>query len=352
MSAPADTLPGIMRVEMSDMDPGSLEDMVGTDCYQAALAYVQREAVLEQIWTAARNELWGLVQGSYGEFYTPLVCFSRQGQVLEVRDIQCSCHVSGGCEHATALLISAVEGAGASTPGRLAGSRPGSRPPAWDSSLESLLASRQEAGRPGQTELAIELTLVPDQPKPYEHPQPPTARPRVRLMARLMQPGKNGGWIGGSGSWGKLDGYGYGNYSGTQVGLLRELLALYRTHAHQAYYYARSDERSIELSAFESSRLWPLLDEAGEAGLQLVYGPKPGPVHRDQGPWPGLPRPGRSAAIGRSGRLAVPAGQAQQRGSGGAAGHDAGGSAARGARRGAGPVPRHVLSATAPDRHA
>src|ERR1035441_3389262 len=151
MSAPADTLPGIMRVEMSDMDPGSLEDMVGTDCYQAALAYVQREAVLEQIWTAARNELWGLVQGSYGEFYTPLVCFSRQGQVLEVRDIQCSCHVSGGCEHATALLISAVEGAGASTPGRLAGSRPGSRPPAWDSSLESLLASRQEAGRPGQT---------------------------------------------------------------------------------------------------------------------------------------------------------------------------------------------------------
>ena len=262
------------------MDPGSLEDMVGTDCYQAALAYVQREAVLEQIWTAARNELWGLVQGSYGEFYTPLVCFSRQGQVLEVRDIQCSCHVSGGCEHATALLISAVEGAGASTPGRLAGSRPGSRPPAWDSSLESLLASRQEAGRPGQTELAIELTLVPDQPKPYEHPQPPTARPRVRLMARLMQPGKNGGWIGGSVSWGKLDGYGYGNYSGTQVGLLRELLALYRTHAHQAYYYARSDERSIELSAFESSRLWPLLDEAGEAGLQLVYGPKLGPVER------------------------------------------------------------------------
>ena len=269
-----------MRVEMSDMDPGSLEDMVGTDCYQAALAYVQREAVLEQIWTAARNELWGLVQGSYGECYTPLVCFSRQGQVLEVRDIQCSCHVSGGCEHATALLISAVEGAGASTPGRLAGSRPGSRPPAWDSSLESLLASRQEAGRPDQAELAIELTLVPDQPKPYEHPQPPTARPRVRLMARLMQPGRNGGWIGGSVSWGKLDGYGYGNYSGTQVGLLRELLALYRTHAHQAYYYARSDERSIELSAFESSRLWPLLDEAGEAGLQLVYGSKLGPVER------------------------------------------------------------------------
>jgi len=260
------------------MDPGSLEEEVGTDCYQAALAYVQREAILKQVWTAARNELWGLVQGNYGEFYTPVVYFSREGQVLELRDTHCSCHVSRACEHATALLISAVEGAGSTLPGRLTISGPGSRPAAWDSSLESLLASRREAGTPGQTELAIELTLVLDQPRPYEPAQPPATRPRVRLMARLMQPGKNGGWIGGSASWGKLDGY--GNQSGTHVGLLRELLALHRAHAHQAYYYARGDERSIELSAFESSRLWPLLDEAAEAGLQLVYGHKLGPVER------------------------------------------------------------------------
>ena len=98
-------------------------------------------------------------------------------------------------------------------------------------------------------------------------------------MARLVQPGKYGGWICGTLSWGKLDNHGYfGGYPAAQVGLLRELLALYRARASQAQYYfaSRGNERSIELSAFESGRLWPLLDEAGQAGLQLVYGLKLG----------------------------------------------------------------------------
>ena len=101
-------------------------------------------------------------------------------------------------------------------------------------------------------------------------------------MARLVQPGKNGGWIGGTLSWGKLDSYGYfGGYPASQVRLLREMLALYRARDNQPYYYhSHGNERSIELSAFESGRLWPLLDEAGRAGLQLVYGHKLGAVER------------------------------------------------------------------------
>jgi superfamily II DNA or RNA helicase len=101
-------------------------------------------------------------------------------------------------------------------------------------------------------------------------------------MARLVQPGKNGGWIGGSLSWGKVDSYDrYGEYPGPQVRLLREMLALYRARFSQPYYYySHADERSIELSAFESSRLWPLLDEAEQAGLQMVYGRKLGAVER------------------------------------------------------------------------
>ena len=97
-------------------------------------------------------------------------------------------------------------------------------------------------------------------------------------MGRLVQPGKNGGWIAGSVNWGKLDSYGYfGDCPASQVRLLRELLALYRARVNQPhYYYSQGNERSIELSAFESGRLWPLLDEAGQAGLQLVYGRKLG----------------------------------------------------------------------------
>jgi superfamily II DNA or RNA helicase len=273
-----------MRVEQSDTDPVSLEDMVGADCYQAALGYVRRQAVLKQVWAGARNELWGLVQGKHGEIYTPVVYFSRQDSVLEVRGTQCSCDTSYGCEHAAALLISATEDSGATAPGLPAVPRQGSRPPTWDTSLESLLASGQDTGRPGETALAIELTLVADQDprRARGRPQPQVPRPPVRLMARLVQPGKNGGWIGGSLSWGKVDSYDrYGEYPGPQVRLLREMLALYRARFSQPYYYySHADERSIELSAFESSRLWPLLDEAEQAGLQMVYGRKLGVFER------------------------------------------------------------------------
>ena len=282
-----------MGVELSDMDPGSLEDMIGTDCYEAALGYVRRKAVVQQMWIAGQNALFGVVHGRYGEFYTPTVFFSRQGPVLEVRGAQCSCDARYACEHAAALLVSAVEG-GAAPAGMPAIPRQAPRPPSWDTSLESLLAGGHDAGRHGETVLAIELTLVADQPPgqpqrplgprsvPAPGSQPASARLPVRLMARLVQPGKNGGWIGGSVSWGKLDSYGYfGGYPATQVRLLREMLALYRTRVNQPYYYSSpGNERSIELSAFESGRLWPLLDEAGQVGLQLVYGHKLGAVER------------------------------------------------------------------------
>jgi SNF2-related domain/Helicase conserved C-terminal domain len=277
------------------MDPGSLQDMIGTDCYEAALGYVRRKAVVQQTWIPGQNALVGLVHGRFGEFYTPTVYFSRQGPMLEVRGAQCNCDARYACEHAAALLVSAVEGEADAT-GMPAAPRQARRPPSWDSSLESLLAAGPDAGRAGETTLAIELTLVAEaslgqlqrQPRPRSFPAagaaptPTPARSPVRLMARLVQPGKNGGWIGGTLSWVKLDGYGYfGGYPAAQVRLLRELLALYRARVDQAhYYYSRGNERSIELSAFESSRLWPLLDEAGQAGLQLVYGHKLGALER------------------------------------------------------------------------
>ena len=205
-----------MRVELSDLDSGSLEDMIGTDCYETALGYVRRQAVSQQLWIDGQNALFGVVYGRYGEFFTSTVYFSRRGPMLEVRGAQCSCDARYACEHAAALLISAVEG-GADAAGKPATPRQARRPPAWDTSLESLLAAGHDAGRPGETALAIELTLVADQPQgqltapgtvPAQAPVRPgigvpaaPARPPVRLMARLVQPGKNGGWIGGTLSW-------------------------------------------------------------------------------------------------------------------------------------------------------
>jgi hypothetical protein len=288
MSEPTASVPG-MRVELTDIDPGSLEDTVGSSCYEAALGYVRRNAVAHKLWIAARDALFGVVQGSHGEVYTPTVFFARRGPALQVRGAQCSCNADYGCEHAAALLISAAEKGGAAVPG-MPPVRPRTRPPAWDTSLESLLADPHDSGRSAEQALAIELTLVADQVRyqpgwpsgPSPRFQPGPARPPVRLMARLVQPGKHGGWIAGSLSWAKLDSYGYfGGYPAGQVRLLRELLALYRTRVQQPYcYYSRGDERAIELSAFDSRRLWPLLDEAEQAGLPLVYARKLGAVER------------------------------------------------------------------------
>jgi superfamily II DNA or RNA helicase len=265
-----------MYANESGIDLDSLEEMIGADCYEAAAGYVRREAVLNLRWIAEWSELWGLVRGSRGEFYTPVVHFSGQGPMLTVKGSRCSCRARRGCEHAAALLMlaaAAAEGdkdAPALALNGPSGTHRGPRPPAWATPLESLLAT----GLPDETTaLAIELTLVPSRAASSARGGPQEAMPPPRLMARLVQPGKNGGWIAGSINWGRLEGQGRCvGYSGTQVGLLREMLALYRTRFPQAHrYYSHGDERWMELSAFESGRLWPLLDEAGQAGLRLVY---------------------------------------------------------------------------------
>ena len=274
MSVPADMLPG-MKIELADIDPGVIEGIIGTDCYDAALAYVRRQAVGQQMWIGAHHALFGVVLGSHGDYYTPAIYFSP-GPPLEVRRVHCGCPARQGCEHAAALLISALEGGAEAAAGRPAIPRQVRRTPTWDASLEAWLSSGPEAGRQPETTLAIELTLV------AEHGRPAAASPRMRLLARLVQPGKHGSWIASSLTWPKLDSYGYHpTHSAAQLQLLRELLGLYRARADRSFYYSSySEERSIELSAVDSSRLWPLLDEAEKAGLQLVYCRKLGALER------------------------------------------------------------------------
>ena len=97
--------------------------------------------------------------------------------------------------------------------------------------------------------------------------------------------GKNGGWIGGGLSWAKLDSlHYYGAYPAAHVRWLQEMYALYRSRsdrsAYYSYGYSYGEEKSIDLSAFESRQLWPMLDEAESIGLRLVYGRKLGVVQK------------------------------------------------------------------------
>ena len=206
-----------MKIELAAIDPDIIEDIIGTDSYDAALAYVRRHAVGRQMWAGAHNALFGVVLGRHGDYYTPAIWFSP-GPPLEVLRVHCGCPARHGCEHAAALLISALEGGAEAAAGLPDIPRQARRSPAWDASLEAWLPAGPQARRQPETTLAIELTLMAEHGRPVAAP----ASPRLRLIARLVQPGKHGSWIASPLNWAKLDSYGYHpTHSAEQLQLLR-----------------------------------------------------------------------------------------------------------------------------------
>ena len=268
----------MQRVMLRDVDPASVEDAVGTTCYAGGAQYARQRAVTHMWWDPSQGALHGTVRGRTRDFHTATAYFSPDGELprVFVRG-HCSCSVGFNCQHAVALVLTATD---TGTP--RAASSQGPPSPAWEQSLESLLESRpsRAASRPNETPLAIELTLS-GETRPVRARGPEAAGPPLKLVARLVQQGKNGGWIGGSLSWGKLDSLRYlHGYSAAHVQLLQELYASYRSHSSHSVYYSYGGEKSIDLSAFDSHQLWPLLDEAASAGLQLVHGRKLGAVEK------------------------------------------------------------------------
>ena len=109
---------------------------------------------------------------------------------------------------------------------------------------------------------------------------------KLKLQARLVQPGRVGGWVAGNLSWSRLD---YmllrDEFPPAHVRLLHELFALYRASTTQQGYYTSysyggygGDQKYLDLSSCESHQLWPVLDQAHELGLPFVYRGKQGMV--------------------------------------------------------------------------
>ncbi|MGN6792045.1 MAG: DEAD/DEAH box helicase [Streptosporangiaceae bacterium] len=276
----------MQHAKMPDFDVARLAGVAGAPAFAKGFQYAQQRAVMHVEWDSSESALRGLVRGSGGNFYATAVYFSalRPGLPPDVEVAECTCPVEFNCKHAVALVLTAVMAIGPAEP--FAEEPASSQAVGWQQSLDSLLLTSSpgiSAERPVATPLAIELTLAnpPNDLGQLREAGRRTVSAPLRLLGRLVRPGKNGGWVNGGLSWSKLDSLNYaGDYQDDHVRLLRELYALYRSRGSRGPYlgYTYGDDKTIDITAFESSRLWPLLDEAQSAGLRLMYPKKLGHV--------------------------------------------------------------------------
>ena len=262
------------------IDATSLVTAAGATSYARGVQYQRQGAVTRMRWDHGLSELHGTVLGSADACYETVAYFQpARESVLEFDQGLCSCPVGFDCKHVVALVLAAAQAQLARTgpqrtgPGRGGGA--GTAAMTWEQSVESWLAPQPApgGGRPSAAVLGIELTLAAAA-RPAHLRGQAEGGPPPRLMARLVQPGRKG-WVGRALSWSKLDSLSvYDGWPAPQVQLLQEMYAVYRARSAQPFYYGYGygDEKSIELSAFESRQLWPLLDEAAALGLHLVRG--------------------------------------------------------------------------------
>jgi superfamily II DNA or RNA helicase len=262
----------VERDAVVDIDLATLAEAVEPATYDRGAHYAADHAVVRALWKPSAGALVGTVRGSYSNFYTTTARFSSpDGVVYRFEQGQCSCPVGYNCKHVVALTLSVMAAKGPRN-------QAGAAPRTWEQSLASLLepAKTGPAAGQGGTTLAIELALSVNQ-------YPPPARLAghgmqgavPRLLARLVRPGRTG-WVSGGLSWSRLGSLEFGgDYRGPQIRLLKEMYGLYKSSGGQfVYSYSYGDEKTIDLSAFESSYLWTLLDEAAEIGLDLVHARK------------------------------------------------------------------------------
>jgi len=300
----------MQRVILRDVDVASVRDAIGVGRYAEGMAAARRRAVIQMHWNPSEQTLtgtvhdWTLTRGGPGpgEVRTVSAEFrASAGFPLRFRVGYCSCAEGDNCRHVAALVVAATDESAAPA-AQAAGPRRRSSLP-WEESLDTLLAATRSPALPGlddvsddvSTRLAIELSLVrqPEQrasayPGSRHLPGGRNTAPepsRMRLQARIVQTGRNGGWIAGNLSWSRID---YmtirDEYPASHVRLLHELYAIYRagTNPYHDYGYGYNgyghDLKNIDLAACESRQLWNLLDEAASIGLSLVYPRKVGQI--------------------------------------------------------------------------
>lgn len=238
------------------IDLDDAESHLGADTYRRGLAYAREGRVVRCLWNPGDDNLTGSVRGNRGRTYTTTAQLSMDyadSWCLEIG--LCTCPMQVDCKHVAAILIAA------SGTTKTRSQRPSALPPApspWRTSLDALFPTSSPGSVVG-TPLAIELNLSAS-----------------GLDARVVRPGKRGGWVAADLSWGRLAALRHYGYPDAHIQVLQEFYAAYRTSApNSTGYYSYSytsygDVKTISLLKFESPQLWPLLDEVRRVGVRLV----------------------------------------------------------------------------------
>jgi superfamily II DNA or RNA helicase len=252
----------MQMVVVEGIDATSVARSVSPRTFARGVILARQRAVLHMEWDDEGSAVHALVRGSGGAHYETLTHFAARGDRLELCCGDCTCPVGGDCKHVVAVALAAAGDGPASR------AVTGADPSLWERELDTLLGPAEPAtGQRVAAGLAVELTLVLS-----SAPARSSLIPRLgpRLQARLVRPGRNGGWIAGGLAWSRLDSsYQLADCDPRHVRLLRELYALHRSRAGE-YYYSASETKTIDLAGF-GSRLWSFLDEAAEIGVQLVH---------------------------------------------------------------------------------
>jgi superfamily II DNA or RNA helicase len=226
---------------------------LGPDTIRRGTDYARNGWVLRCLWNPTAGALVGSVRGNHSRTYATTVHLVRgPADTWALKGGRCSCPMQVDCKHVAALVVAA---AGTDEP-------PMARA-AWQQSLDALLP---ETTRPTgasaasrvPSPLAIELNLIAGTNSPT-------------LEARVVRPGKRGGWVASDVSWSGLTALVHYGYHPEHVEKLRILFAVLQSSTTIGNLpYSYGVVKAIDLSEFNTAQLWPLLTEAQRVGVRFV----------------------------------------------------------------------------------
>jgi superfamily II DNA or RNA helicase len=226
---------------------------LGRDTFHRGTDYARNGWVLRCLWSPDAGSLVGSVRGNRGRAYATTVHLVRgPADTWALKGGRCSCPMQVDCKHVAALMVKAA-GTDQALTARAT----------WQQSLEALLPETARHARAGGASrvpipLGVELNLIAGTNLP-------------KLEARVVRPGKRGGWVASDVNWSALPTLVHYGYHPEHIEKLRILFALLQSSTTSGYLpYAYSVVKTIDLSGLNTSQLLPLLTEAQQVGVRLV----------------------------------------------------------------------------------